>query len=1594
MPSEADAGTGAGADTAAGADTGAARLADVLTEAGNGPTPTSEELAELLWLAGHMRAPQTGVSDSGSAAPGLGGAGNCAPSPHTPAAKTPPQPDHPQIPEEPDSRVPLRLPGGSTPRNTSQADDPNTNGSYTSLLAPAPPMLPHPLKLQRALRPLKRSTPAPFGQELDEAATAHRIARLGAAPQWWLPVLRPTTERWLTLHLVHDTGPTMPVWRPLVRELHTALAQSGVFRTVELHRLETDGTVRRPGSQEAYADGRTVTLLISDCMGPQWRDGPAGSRWYATLRRWSARMPVAVVQPLPERLWRTTALPATTARIAAPGPAAPNSAYDVDSYAMEDLPRDVLPLPVLEASAPWLANWSALVAGGGRLPGAVGLLGAAPPLAPVDEWGRSDVERLSPEELLLRFRSLASPEAFRLAGHLAVGRPELPVMRLVHAAIERNPQPQHLAEVILSGALIAVPGTAGSYAFRPGVRELLLRTLPRSAHGRTSELLSRVGALIDVRAGVAAGDFRVAVPGPGNITAGGEPFAAVREESVRRLGGAPPKPAAGLVLGRYRLVRRLGRGKHVMEAEDIRSGRTVAVYPRPIRPERHEYFLNAARVLAGVRHANVMDVQDFGVEGDMAYLVTEFVEGATLAESSRLPFTAFVSVVRQIALGLTALHEQGVAHGRLTPQSLLMSPDGTVRITHFELVRDRRNDESKDLEDLGHLLESLGTEEAPAELREFERAFRSQLAGAVRLLLSPDTDGQQRAVKFLMSPSFGTTTAPATTAFAADRYRYRLLGPVRIERGDDVLPSHSPEEQAVLCMLLLRHGSPVTHVELTEGLWGRHSPGRAGGLSTYSSGLRKILGPGILTTTGGGYALDAPHHSVDVNRCEELVADAKSRREDGDPTTARDTVQRALDLWYGEPLDGVPGPAAEATRTRLRALRLSLHVTRAELDLELGHFEQAATDLDDLLRAHPKHEGFRRLHILALKNQGRIAEAIESYETYEEFQDRQYSEPNPTMLELHRELRAAAADRRRSITMEFTGAGDRREAQSALAGTLTWLLSLGGLTSDEYDMHAVDNGYVVFTVPEASVLTVMNTALRDLPDVLLELPNPPKVRLTFWHTALVPGPDVSPAPDRSDIVFILSPVLYQELTHSDPPIDRSRFRPLYPESAGGPPLAWYCPMNLPELVPDAESEQRDLVRGPFTTRRTSSIRLPEHGRTAVVVQPTDGEPTLLDPERFDATNVSANLVTYYEIDLTTHRTGHQLSLPGSGRGSPGRGHFAASVELSWHVDDPVAFVRGGTVNVSEQLLDHFIKEASRITRRHPLARASAAQHAVRSVLRRWPVPGLSVACSISLTPEGEQQPDPRSVPRPTERHIAPPDPSTTALVDTPNVLIGFDGPLVRLYTRAKEAQVTQELAALLAELRHPDAALGGEPLSPGGEPVSPLEGRSNPLDLLRAFAGHPLGADLRRRLNRIEERAVRTATATPFSDSLITTLNALGRRVAVVADNAPSAVWMYLQAHGRLTGLVGGGVHGRAEDLTRLMPNPDCLLRALDQLGASPSDAVLVGSSVAELTAANAIGLRFLGYTRSEPHKQRLLRAGCELTTASWAPLIQALPNT
>jgi RNA polymerase sigma factor (sigma-70 family) len=631
-----------------------ARLADVLARAA-GRHPTPHELAELVWLAGHdkERGPAQEPTDAPPAPP------------HTPAPSetddASPEPA-PQPAREPGTtgHAPLHTAAASTDR----PDEDGAGGAYASLLAPTPPMLPHPLALQRALRPLKRHVPSPAAWELDEGATARRIAREGARPGAWLPVLRPRPERWLSLHLVFDTGPTMPIWRPLVRGLHTAIVQTGAFRTVELWRATADGALQRhrpsaaappPTHSDALPPGndRTVVLVLSDCMGPQWRDTPSGRRWYRTLHRCAGTMPVALLQPLPERLWRRAALPVAPGLLTAPRAVAPNSALSFAAYEPEPLADGALPLPVLEPTAPWISHWATLVAGPGgvEVPGTVAHVTGLPPEPDPAAADAPDVTSMTPEDLVLRFRSIATPEAFRLAGHVAVCEPYLPVMRLVHAAIDPHPQPQQLAEVVLSGMLRAVPGVVGRYEFRPGVREVLLRTLPRSAVGHTVDMLTRVSAEIAANAGAVPGEFRALVPllagrGSGGTAVDGEPFALVSRETLGLLRG--PVGSAATT-------------RTVVELAPARE--TVSAAPVERRGPRRYSVLGPVEVSEGDEKLNVGSPQNRALlcalllkRGDLATAdqLVDAIWGAEPPASARAALRTYASRLRKV-LGASAL---------------------------------------------------------------------------------------------------------------------------------------------------------------------------------------------------------------------------------------------------------------------------------------------------------------------------------------------------------------------------------------------------------------------------------------------------------------------------------------------------------------------------------------------------------------------------------------------------------------------------------------------------------------------------------------------------------------------------------------------------------------------------------------------------------------------------------------------------------------------------------------------------------------------------------------------------------------------------
>ncbi|MFF9000662.1 SAV_2336 N-terminal domain-related protein [Streptomyces achromogenes] len=1481
----------------AGAPDPVVRLAEVLARVSHGERPTPLELAEVLWLARHMR-PDTGTGghrdgadgqEAGATGPGDGEpeaegrepAERTPPSPSPPAPALPPSAPEPPAPHEPPpepARVPLHLPARRPARAAARP--------HATLLAPAPPMLRHRLALHRALRPLARRTDAPLGRELDERATADRIARLGADPAWWLPVLRPARERWLRLNLVYDAGPTMPVWRPLVRELHTLLGESGVFRTIGLYRADADGRVRGPGLP-APADGRTVTLLISDCMGPQWRQGPAGERWYATLHRWARRMPLAVVQPLPEHLWRDTALPAGPGTLSAPYPVAPSAALAFTPYESGPdepvRPGGTVPLPVLEPEPRWLAHWAGLLAtpGGAEFPAAVAGLGR--PL-PADAEDRTDVGRLTAEELVLRFRATASPEAVRLAGHLAVGRPDLPVMRLVQAAVEPDPRPRHLAEIILSGMLTTVPGgPPGCYAFRDGVRELLLLGLPRTERHRTAELLERIGEFIDRRAGRAPGEFRASVPaarGAGTAVED-DPFAMVREDSARRLsadGAGEPAAdgAGGLFAGRYRLLRPVeGTGPAEGSgwlAEDTREGGASVVVNRyPGRRDRAG-FPDLGRTLRALRHPGIAPVLDHGAEDGVPYLVREFVPGPTLAKhledpSGRLSADEIRTLLVQLADAVLALHAQDGPRGRLEASTVVLTPDGPV-LTCTDTAPVAEEGRADNLRALGHLVRGL--------YRHRGDALAQKLDAAVYALLSEDPErqlGGADGLRHLRTAGFS------------------LLGPLRVTLDGHTRPLNDPYEQAVLCMLLLRVGRHVTQAELAAGVF--DSPltlETVNRLTTHLHRLGLFLELGSLTTEYAAYVLHLPHLSesddIDVFRARRLAAEAERARAAGDPERGRQLAGQALALWRGEPLQGVPGPAAEAARADLEALRRTL-TALAE--------EEPPAD----------HPG---IHFTA---------------------------------------------------DELTG---HPEARIALEAAVHEILARGSVSPRQYEVTVRPDGYLVRPGPGAFLLPVLVAVLRELPYALARLSDPPRLTVTFGQ------PPVPPPETAADVTVVVPPALYDEFAASSAAQRARPFRPLFADGApDSPPAAWYCLLG-PKA---AEPGERDLVQGPFITADLRELGVPTPGRTAVVHTRPDGPLTLLDPIQPYGTR-PPRPETYYSVDLTPHEVRRIVSLPSSGKGA-----FQAAVLLTWRVADPVAFVRAEATGIPGLLLRHLCAVAAPITRRHPPRRASAAQRAVNAGVADWPVPGLAVSYTVQLVPEWAPAPT-AEAPVPSRRRLS------TLLGEAETVLVGFEGPLTRLFTAYSAREAVLDLLSVVADHRDPQDALSGRPLPAAG--TAGREAFAHPLDLLRAFAHDRLGPLLRARLDELELAAVPDAPMTHRSLALVRALHRSGRRVSVVTDVSTAAVHHCLLAHR----LPLAGVHGRRDDLGLLTPHPDCLLRALDAVRTPPRGGVLISSSVAELTAAQQLGVRFIGYAPTAAGRRRLRGEGSEVTVSSLEPLLEA----
>jgi serine/threonine protein kinase len=148
-------------------------------------------------------------------------------------------------------------------------------------------------------------------------------------------------------------------------------------------------------------------------------------------------------------------------------------------------------------------------------------------------------------------------------------------------------------------------------------------------------------------------------------------------------------------LGPYRIVDALGQGGmgQVFRAEHAIMGRTVAVKVLPkskSTPEAIAYFTREIRAQAALDHENLVRALDAGHDGNVYFLVCEYVPGADLRRYLRdrgpLGMAEAATIITQAAKGLEHAHQNGLIHRDVKPANLLVTPEGHTKVSDLGLV--------------------------------------------------------------------------------------------------------------------------------------------------------------------------------------------------------------------------------------------------------------------------------------------------------------------------------------------------------------------------------------------------------------------------------------------------------------------------------------------------------------------------------------------------------------------------------------------------------------------------------------------------------------------------------------------------------------------------------------------------------------------------------------------------------------------------------------------------------------------------------------------------------------------------------------------
>ncbi|HYZ56391.1 MAG TPA: AfsR/SARP family transcriptional regulator [Streptosporangiaceae bacterium] len=248
--------------------------------------------------------------------------------------------------------------------------------------------------------------------------------------------------------------------------------------------------------------------------------------------------------------------------------------------------------------------------------------------------------------------------------------------------------------------------------------------------------------------------------------------------------------------------------------------------------------------------------------------------------------------------------------------------------------------------------------------------------------------------------------------------RFEVLGPVRGWHGKAKLELGSPQQRAVLAMLLLARGRQVSLGALIDGLWGADMPRSAAGtIRTYVSRLRRLVNTKaageagqLIESIGDGYVLRLGSAVLDLDAFEQWLSEGRAARGHHDAARGARLLRDALGLWRGVALAGVPGPYADSRRVPLTELHMAATEEKLAADISLGEHAAAIAELRALLAEHPFREGLSELLMLALYKSGRQAEALDVFDSMRHRLGAELGiDPGPSLQTMHQ--RVLRADR-------------------------------------------------------------------------------------------------------------------------------------------------------------------------------------------------------------------------------------------------------------------------------------------------------------------------------------------------------------------------------------------------------------------------------------------------------------------------------------------------------------------------------------------------------------------------------------------------------